>query len=135
MDDLLKRLRDDSWRSKRYCFSATELQVWHDTCLDAAREIELLRSEVAELKEQLEAAGDGDTWKAAAKRCEAEIEQLQQRIRFTPSPEQWQEVQSQLAASREEVERLRTALERIRDHNMSGITGAIALDALHNTGE
>jgi len=37
----------------------------------------LAHQEVAELKAQLDAVGDGDTWKAACKRLEARVEEME----------------------------------------------------------
>ncbi len=49
--ELLKRLRDDSFRYAKSingfeCLSKTEAEVWHKTCIDAANRIESLLNSV-----------------------------------------------------------------------------------------
>ena len=42
MSDLLKRLRDESWRYMKFAPTPVDLAVWHDTYCEAADEIERL---------------------------------------------------------------------------------------------
>ena len=52
MDDLLKQLRDQSWRDGRI-LSKAEMEVWDQTYCEAANELEQLQSLLAEQAAEL----------------------------------------------------------------------------------
>ena len=51
-----------------------------DTAEALCDEVDRLRERIAELEQQLHDAGDGDTWHAACKRLESEVERLREAI-------------------------------------------------------